>query len=96
MARERRAIVEHERTFAAQPREEHVPHHPVGRAVVEETVARAHIEVQLEGLERLQQRAARAVHHALRLAGGTWSEEHEHRMVERQLGVGDVARLVAA
>ena len=64
VARERRAVVEHERGLAAQPREEHVPHHPVGGAVVEEPVPRPHVEVQLEGLERLEQRAARAMHDA--------------------------------
>ena len=87
VARERRAVVEHQRRLGAKPGEEHVPHHPVGGAEVEVAVARPHVEVQLEGLQRLQQRAAGAVHDALRLAGRARGEQHEHRVVERQLRV---------
>ena len=96
IARERRAVVDHQRRFGAQAGEEHVPHHPVGGAVIEIAIARPHVEVELEGLERLQQRAAGAVHDALRLAGGARSEEHEHRVIERQLRIRDVGGLVPA
>ena len=67
--RERRAVVEHHARLGREAEEEDVPHHPVGGAVVEEAVARPHVEMQLVGLQVLQQRAARAMHDAFRLAG---------------------------
>ena len=93
--REGRAVVEHQARLGREPHEEHVPHHPVRRAVIEEAISRPHVEVQLVGLQALQERAARAMHDAFRLAGRAGGEEDEHRMLERQLRVVDVGGLVA-
>src|SRR5258708_2314593 len=92
---ERRAVVEHEVRLCREPHEEHVPHPPVGRAVVEEAIARPHVEVQPEGLQALQQRAAGAVHDAFRRARRAGREQDEHRVLEGQLGVVDIRRLIA-
>jgi hypothetical protein len=91
-AHERGAVVQHEARLRRKPREQQVPHHPVAGGVIEESVARSHVELQLVHLEARQQRAARAVHDALGLAGGAGGEQDVERVVERHLGVFDVAR----
>ena len=71
-----------------QRRELPVPHHPGGGGVEVEDVVGAQVTVQPVLLDVLEQRAAGAVHHRLRWAGGPRREHDPQRMVERQSGPG--------
>ncbi len=93
---ERRAVEEHERRFAREPRGQPVPHHPTGRRVVEEAVAGAQIGVQPLLLQVLEQRAAGAVHDALGRAGRAGGVEHVERVIEGQPRELDLTRGEAA
>ena len=82
--RHRRTVVEHDRRAARQRAREPVPHHPPARGEIEDPIAGTDGGVKLVFLQVLQQRAARAVHEALRKAGRARREHHVERMVERQ------------
>ena len=81
---EGRAVVEHERRARREPRREPVPHHPAAGREVEQPVARAQVAVEQLLLRVLEQRAARAVHDALRRAGRAGRVQDVERMVEGQ------------
>ena len=88
---ERRAVVEQQRRAGRQPGHQPVPHHPAAGREVEQAVAGLEVAVQQMLLQVLQQRAAGAVHDALRHAGGARRVQDVQRMVERQLHVVDRA-----
>ncbi len=75
------------RRAAASPRrrgrDQPVPHHPAAGGEVEQAVARLHVAMQPMLLQVLQQRAAGAVHDALRHAGRAGGIHDVERMVER-------------
>ena len=73
---ERRAVEEQERRAPGEAGGEPVPHHPAEGGEVEEPVARAHVGVQPELLEVLQEHAG-AMHDAFRRAGGAGGVEDD-------------------
>ena len=81
---ERRAVVEQQRRAGGEPGHQPVPHHPAAGGEVEQAVAGLQVAVQQVLLQVLQQRAAGAVHDALRHAGRAGGVEDVERMVERQ------------
>ena len=94
---ERRAVVQQQRRAGREARHEPVPHHPAAGREVEQAVAGLHVAVQQVLLQVLQQRAAGAVHDALRHAGRARRVQDVERMIERQPRVvdrpaGDTAR----
>ena len=91
-ADEGRAVVEQQRRAGGEARDKPVPHHPAAGSEVEQPVARLHVAVQLVLLQVLQQGAARAVHDALRHAGGAGGVHDVERMVERQPLEADILR----
>ena len=74
--------------------DEPVPHHPAAGREVEDPVVGAEVGVQDQLLEVLEERAARAVHHALGQAGRAGRVHDVQRMIERERGrrTGRVAR----
>ena len=81
---EGRAVVEHQRRAGRQSARQPVPHHPAASREEEQTIAATQVNVQQMLLRMLQQRAARAVHDALRFTGGARRVHDEQRLVERQ------------
>ena len=81
---ERRSVVQHQRRFRGERRDQPVPHHPAAGREVEDAIAGADVAVQLVLLQVLEQRAAGAVHDALRHAGRAGRIEDVERMVERE------------
>ena len=81
---ERRAVVEDDRRLRREHRDEPVPHHPAARREVEDAVVTADVAMELMFLEVLQQRAAGAVHDALRNAGRARRIQHVERLIERK------------
>ena len=82
---QRRAVEQHDRRAGGERARERVPHHPAAGREVEVAVVRPHVGVQRVLLQLLQQRAAGAVHDALRHAGRAGRIQDEGRMIERQL-----------
>ena len=79
------AVVQHDRHPGQQAAGQVVPHHPAGRGVPGEHVARVQVLVERERLEVLQDDAAVAVHDRLRQAGGAGGVDHPERVRERHL-----------
>src|SRR5438045_2519059 len=97
ITREKRTVVEHEHHLQHErTNENHIPHHPINDTIIKITITKTNIIVQLENLERLQQRTTNTVRNALGLSDDARSEENEHRMIERHLREVDVRRLIAA
>jgi hypothetical protein len=63
--------------------DEHVPHHPAGRGVPEETVAGTQIEMERERLEVFEEDAAVALDDGLGNAGRAGGVENPERMLKR-------------
>ena len=81
--RERRALVEDQRAARGESADEPVPHHPAAGREEEQAVVGRQVGVQQVLLAMLQQRAAHAVHDALRHAGRARGIHHVQRRVER-------------
>ena len=79
-ARRRRARPSRRRRGRHEP----VPHHPAAGREVEDPIVAREVGVQHELLEMLEQRAARAVHHALRQSRRARRVHDVQRMIERQ------------
>ena len=79
------AVVKHHGAPARQCADQPVPHHPAAGREEEEPVVAGKAHVQPVFLQVLEQRAADAVHDALRLAGGARRIEDVERMVEVDL-----------
>ena len=79
------AVVQHDRHPGQQAAGQVVPHHPAGRGVPGEHVARAQVLVERERLEVLEDDAAVTVHDRLRQAGGAGGIDHPERVRERHL-----------
>ena len=82
----RRAVVEHQRGAAREAADQPVPHHPAAGGEVEQPVVPVQVRVQQVLLQVLEQRAAGAVHDALRRAGGARRVEDVHGVIEGQRG----------
>ena len=80
----RRAVVERERRPARQRAHLPVPHHPAAGREIEDAFTALHVAVQGQLLDVLQKRPARAVHDALRGAGGAGRVHDVERVVERE------------
>ena len=79
------AVVQHDRQAGQQPPGQVVPHHPAGRGVPGEDVARPQVLVERERLEVLEDDAAVPVHDRLRQPGGAGGVDHPERVRERHL-----------
>ena len=90
----RRSVVQDDRRLRREHRHEPVPHHPAARREVEDAVVAPDVAVELMFLQVLQERAAGAVHDALRHAGRAGRIEDVERMVERQRRERRVAGVV--
>ncbi len=84
VARERRTVVEQQRSAGGEPRRKPVPHHPAAGREKEQPVAGLDVAVQPMLFDVLQQRAARAVDDAFRHARRAGRIEDVERMIERQ------------
>ena len=80
----RRAVVQANRRAAREPADEPVPHHPAARREEQQALVGGEIAMQQLFLPMLQQRAADAVHDALRYAGRAGREHDVQRRRERQ------------
>ncbi len=79
------AVVEHDRQPGQQAAGQVVPHHPAGRGVPGEDVARPQILVERERLEVLEDDAAVPVHDRLGQPGGPRGVDDPERVRERHL-----------
>ena len=80
----RRAVVQTDRRARREPADEPVPHHPAARREEQQSLIGREIAMQQLFLAMLQQRAADAVHDALRHAGRAGRKHDVERRRERQ------------
>src|SRR5574337_2097317 len=93
MRMEWRAVVEQHACAHRQTRHQPVPHHPAAGGVIKNHVLALEVGVQHQLLEMLNQRAAGAVHDALRHPGSAGAVHDVNRMIEGQLREFDLARV---
>ena len=86
--RQRRAVEQHDRGADGEAGDQPVPHHPPAGGEVEDPVVPGEVGVQHQLLEVLEQRAARAVDHALRQARGAGGVHDVERVVEGETADG--------
>src|SRR3546814_12049764 len=77
------AVIEHDRAAGDQRREQQVPHHPAGGAVAKHPRIGAKIQMKMQQLQLLQQRAAVTMDDDLGHASGAGRDHPPKRMTRR-------------